>query len=286
MHRSRGFTQRFRGIGRRGQPPLEEQLADLHRHLDRVAEDVGWGVVRLDQVEATLHALRAEVGTAEPSARQAYLDTQSLAELSFGLERLAAELTGQLTDATSLLEDVRATLDRAGVDDLIDERARRDRIEQVDLPFAYAAAAGLPSGAPVATIGEDPGLRTGLASLGLHVTTLADTDGPSLGAVFCLAKLPELQPSPDESPGRAARASLAELATRLAPGGELLLTLPFGRYHGAVDRATLDRLVEGWETRQRSFARRGTERWEREDCTWPPETAEDRVVLLRLAPAL
>ena len=247
---------------------FDRRFQDVHEHVDRLPFDRLEAVLRQELKEA-----RAEVAA----------DTDTIAELSFTLERFADLFTARM-------EQLAAQLGR-----LPRDRGVEHSSKTVELPFAFAAAADLERGARVATIRDDDGaISTGLAALGLHVTAVdpGDADvhpdvlvvdervddwvGPvqPLDAVFALTSS-----APTEADRRPTREMLAGFHKWIRPTGLLVLAVPLDAEH-RVRAGSLDDLLTDWDVeREAHFEQDARGAWRR-----TAEAAATGVTVLRAAP--
>ncbi|HWH12706.1 MAG TPA: DUF268 domain-containing protein [Solirubrobacteraceae bacterium] len=153
----------------------------------------------------------------------------------------------------------------------------------VEVPFALSAIGRLQPGARVLDFGSsESSLALSLASLGFEVTALDlrpyPFEHPQLDvvvsaietwasepgrfdAVLCVSTLEHVGLGWYGDPRHEAegdRQALARLSDLLAPGGLLVLTLPYGArsvdsLQRRYDREQLDNLIEGWEIVERSI---------------------------------
>jgi SAM-dependent methyltransferase len=189
----------------------------------------------------------------------------------------------------------------------------------VEVPYVFAATASLPAGSHVLDFGAtESTVSLALASLG-HDVVAADLrpyplvhprvrslvgpieqwDGPErpFDAVVCLSAIEHVGLGAyDEAPADLGldRAIVERFARWLRPGGELVLTAPYG--HAEVgetqrvyDATTLDALLAGWTILDRAVCvQTANDRWERSDGEPPASTWDGGtrgVVLLRATPA-
>lgn len=188
----------------------------------------------------------------------------------------------------------------------------------VEIPYAMGAASALPSAARVLDVGAaESTLSLSLASLGLEVIAadlrpypfehprlrsvigpIEEWSGPEepLDAIFCISSLEHFglgaygdQGGSDHLDRRVVEA----FAGWIRPGGELVLTAPYGTWevddHQRVyDAAHLHVLLEGWKVLDRRVCvQTGPDRWERSDGEPPVSTWDNGtrgVVLLRATP--
>jgi hypothetical protein len=248
---------------------FDRRFQELHEHidhqpaLDQLAE----------QVRHELSRTRTDVAA----------DTDTIAELAFTLERFAdlftarmEELAGHFTAAA-----------RAGGTDFDSSI--------VELPFAFAAAAGLERGANVAAIGDDGRLAVGLSALGLRVTAMepaagiahpdiaivdepvGDWVGPSepFDGVFVLS------PVSDRSNDRAGatQAIVERVQKWLRPTGLLAVAVLLDADEAAAGDL-LDQLLADWDVeRDAYFEHDSGGAWRRVD-----EVPEVGLALVRAAP--
>jgi hypothetical protein len=238
---------------------FDRRFQDLHDHLDRqqITGDLN---ARLDQVVAISRQTREEVAA----------DADTIAELAFTLERFADLFTARMDE---IVESMFSLLPSAtGLD-----------AQAVELPFAYAAADTLPSGAGVATVGVNDGtLPLALASLGMHVTALAAAGVPSghpnltvseepveqwsgpaepLHAVFALSSVADLGLDRDDPVADLDRQVVDMFRKWLRPDGILVLTVPFGewsvgRRSRTYDEFHLGELLADWTIAERRVMER------------------------------
>lgn len=258
--RRRSATERaLRGAASPVLGYFDRRFQDLHDHLDDRAA--------LEQLAA---ALRRELSQTRADVAA---DTDTIAELAFTLERFADLFTMRMEELARQL----GPSGTAGAD--LDTGL-------VELPFAFAAAAGLERGASAATIGDDGRLSIGLAALGLEVTALeptarivhpdvsvvtarfdewAGTTEP-LDAVFALAG----DPRSSASDRRATREKLDHLRKALQPAGVLVLGVRVGAEAGSGGE-DLDDLLADWEVeRSERYAQDAGGAWRRSDAASRP----------------
>ena len=247
---------------------FDRRFQDLHEHVDRQPG--------LDQLAADL---RRELSQTRADVAA---DTDTIAELSFTLERFADLFTMRMEQLAAAFAGGAI----AGATDTASTVA--------ELPFAFACAGELDRGAPAATIGGDGRLSIGLAALGLGVTALEpsariahpDVDvlservdewgGPvePLDAVFALADAFD----PSAGTTRAARERLDLVRKWLRPTGLLVLGLPVGRGRD-LEVTAVPELLADWDvTRRQSLAQDTGGAWRRSD-----ESGAD-VLLVRVTP--
>lgn len=188
----------------------------------------------------------------------------------------------------------------------------------VEVPYAMGVAASLAPSARVLDVGAaESTLALSLASLGLDVIAIdlrpypfehpkvravegpiQDWSGPEEGldAIFCVSSIEHfgLGAYGEEAGGTDLDRRVVERFGRwLVPGGELVLTAPYGPWalgdqQRVYDAAHLDALLEGWKVLDRRICvQTGRDRWESADGEPPPSTWADGtrgVVLLRAAP--
>jgi hypothetical protein len=248
---------------------FDRRFQDVHDHLDRLPFDRLEAVLRQELKDA-----RAEVAA----------DTDTIAELSFTLERFADLFTGRM-------EHLAAQLARLPAD-----RGLERGSEVVELPFAFAAAADLERGATVATIRDDGGfLSTGLAALGLRVTAVDsggaathpdvtvvddrtyDWVGPAqpLDAVFALTSTA----SPPDADPRPGRELLDAFHKWIRPTGLLVLAVRFDSGSGARSESLGDLLTDWDVEREAHFEQDGQGAWRR-----AAEAPATGVTVVRAAP--
>jgi len=188
----------------------------------------------------------------------------------------------------------------------------------VEIPWCMGVAASLEPGSRVLDFGAtESTLSLSLASLGLEVTAtdlrpyplshprlqvvvgpIEQWTGPEhpLDAVFCVSAIEHVglgayEESPTE--GELDRQIVEQFGQWLKPGGELVLTAPYG--HWAVDDLQrvydanhLDVLLHGWTVTHRAVCvQTAHDRWERHDSEPPSSTWDDGtrgVVLVRATP--
>lgn len=208
-------------------------------------------------------------------------------------------------------------------------RVRHDDVTEriVEVPYVLGVAAALPGGARVLDFGAaESTLALSMASLGLDVVAadlvdypfrhprlraqvgpVQDWAGPDqpLDAVFCLSALEHVGLGAyGEAPATTGdgldpdtdgldRSIVRRFASWLRPGGELVLTAPYGAWEvtptqRVYDAAHLEALLEGWRLLDRRvFVQTARDRWERAEAEPPAEVwAEGTrgVVLLRATP--
>jgi hypothetical protein len=189
----------------------------------------------------------------------------------------------------------------------------------VELPFALGVAANLQPGDPVLDFGAtESTLSLQLASLGLDVTAadlrpyplthprlrtqvgpIEQWEGPArpLAAIFSISALEHVGLGAyDETPtedGSLDRQIVERFASWLRPGGQFVLTAPYGRWsvdelQRVYDRAHLDELLAGWTILDRAVCvQTGPSVWERVDAEPDASTWDDGrrgVVLVRATP--
>ena len=226
-------------------------------------------------------------------------DADTITELAFTLERFADLFTARVDEIVETM--FAANLGGASRDTHV-----------VELPFAYAAAENLPTGAEVATLTEGPGpLPVALASLGMRVTALAAPDlpprhpaltvveepverwsGPAhpLHAIFALSAVAGFGLDRDKPVDDLDRQVVDLFRKWLRPDGLLVLTLPFGEWSVGRRSRTYDdhhvgELLADWEIRERRTVERI------DDHIWrlvEPGGAHSRrgMVLIRATPRL
>ncbi|HWH34810.1 MAG TPA: class I SAM-dependent methyltransferase [Acidimicrobiales bacterium] len=189
----------------------------------------------------------------------------------------------------------------------------------VEIPYALGAVAHLAPGSRVLDVGAaESTLALSLASLGLDVIAadlrpypfehprlqavvgpIEEWSGPGdpLDAVLCVSSLEHFGLGAYGEPAAGMdldRRVLEVFAGWLRPGGELVLTAPYGAWsvdelQRVYDGAHLDALLEGWRVLDRQVCvRTAADRWERAagepaPSTW--EAGRRGVVLLRATPA-
>jgi hypothetical protein len=248
---------------------FDRRFQELHEHiddqpaLDRLAE----------QVRHELSQTRTDVAA----------DTDTIAELAFTLERFADLFTARMEE---LAGHFTAAASRAGGTDYDSSI--------VELPFAFAAAAGLERGANVAAIGDDGRLAVGLSALGLRVTAVdpiagiahpdvaivdepvSDWVGPSepFDAVFVLSPM-----SGRANARAAAQATIARVHKWLRPTGLLVVAVLLDADEAAAGDQ-LDQLLADWDVeRDAYFEHDSGGAWRRVD-----EVPEAGLALVRAAP--
>lgn len=188
----------------------------------------------------------------------------------------------------------------------------------VEVPYVLSSAAALPPGARVLDFGaSESTVSLSLASLGLevfaadlhrypishpnlHAVTgpIQDWSGPDepLDLILSLSTLEHvgLGAYGEERVDDDLQQRILDCFARwLGPGGELVLTAPYGRWQvteqqRVYDAAHLDALLEGWELLDRRVhVQTAPDRWERVDGEPDPSVWDDGtagVVLLRAAP--
>jgi len=187
-----------------------------------------------------------------------------------------------------------------------------------EIAYVFGAVASLPAGSHVLDFGAtESTVSLSLASLG-HEVVAADLrpyplqhpnvrslvgpierwDGPErpFDAVVCLSALEHVGLGAyDEAPtdGELDRAIVERFARWLRPGGELVLTAPYGRWEvtetqRVYDAPHLDALLQGWTVVDRAVCvQTAHDRWERVDGEPPASTWDGGtrgVVLLRATP--
>jgi hypothetical protein len=247
---------------------FDRRFQDMHEHLDELPA--------LDRLEAIL---RQELSQTRADVAA---DTDTIAELSFTLERFADLFTARMEQLASQF----AGIARGG--------GAEHGSSIAELPFAFAAAADLERGAAVATISDDGRLSIGLAALGLHVTMLDPTasvthpdvavvdervddwagPGEPVDALFALtppARLPDA-----DAP---TRETLDRFHKWLRPTGLLVLAIRLDPDQGNP-REYLDDLLADWDVeREAHFEQDGGGAWR---CT--AEVPATGVAVLRAAP--
>jgi hypothetical protein len=236
---------------------FDRRFQELHDHVDRqsqlqhLATDLS---AQLDQVSVLSRQTRDEVAA----------DADTITELAFTLERFADLFTARVDEIVETM--FAANLGGASRDAHV-----------VELPFAYAAAETLPTGADVATLTEGPGpLPLALASLGMRVTVLAAPDLPPrhqaltvieepverwsparpLHAIFALSVVACLGLDRDKQVDDLDRQVVDLFRKWLRPDGLLVLTLPFGEWSvgrkvRTYDERHVSELLADWEIRDR-----------------------------------
>ncbi|HUF32060.1 MAG TPA: hypothetical protein VMN58_02480 [Acidimicrobiales bacterium] len=190
----------------------------------------------------------------------------------------------------------------------------------VEIPYAFAAVAGLPTGSLVLDFGAaESTIALSLASLGLEVLAadlrphpfahpgITAVTGPierwagpprPLDAVLCISALEHVGLGAyDEEPtdGDLDHTILSLFGQWLRPGGELTFTAPYGRWERGeqqrvYDEAHLVTLFEGWTiVDRRTCAQTGPATWEPVGGDGPPPSSRwddgtRGVVLLRATP--
>jgi SAM-dependent methyltransferase len=189
----------------------------------------------------------------------------------------------------------------------------------VELPWALGAAMALAPGALVLDFGAtESTLSLSLASIGLDVIAadlrpyplshprlrslvgpIERWDGPErpLDAVFCVSAIEHVGLGAyDEAPteGTLDHTIVRRFKEWLRPGGELVLTAPYGHWsvdelQRVYDAEHLDALLAGWRVTQRAVClQTAPDRWERLDGEPDASTWDDGrrgVVLVRATPA-
>lgn len=260
----------------------ERRLADVWRLIDDARE-------LLSGIEDSCRTMAERAATPPRPTRLADLDEATARYLNWArsYEGLAGEAGCWVNDGYYLEfveHDVRVRF--------VNERV-------VELPFAYAVAAGLDQGSPVLDVGaaESP-LALGLASMGLRavaldprgypfehpnltvvVGTVEEWKGPEtpLAAVFCISTLEHLGLAAyGQREGRADldRLVLERFSHWLRSDGVVVLTIPVGersedRFERVYDAVQLDELLTGWKVIAQRFCRRV------DDVTWIPAKRED-----------
>jgi 2-polyprenyl-3-methyl-5-hydroxy-6-metoxy-1,4-benzoquinol methylase len=185
----------------------------------------------------------------------------------------------------------------------------------VEIPWCMAVAGALAPGSHVLDFGAtESTFSLSLASLGLDVTAadlrpyplshpnlkmlvgpIEQWDGPAepLDAVFCISAIEHVGLGAyDESPtaGDLDRQIVERFGSWLRPGGELVLTAPYGHWsvdelQRVYDAAHLDTLLAGWTIVDRAVCvQTAHDRWERVAGEPPTSTWDDGtrgVVLVR-----
>ncbi|HVM54221.1 MAG TPA: methyltransferase domain-containing protein [Acidimicrobiales bacterium] len=188
----------------------------------------------------------------------------------------------------------------------------------VEIPYVLGAVASLPAGSRVLDFGAtESTVALSLAALGhdvvaadlrpyplqhprLHslVGPIEEWEGPEhpFDAVVCLSAIEHVGLGAyEEAPtdGDLDRAIVERFGRWLRPGGELVLTAPYGRWEvgetqRVYDGAHLDALLAGWRVVDRAVCvQTGHDRWERADGEPDPSTWDDGtrgVVLVRVTP--
>lgn len=227
---------------------FDRRFQELHERIDRIERiDHQPALDRLaDQLRRELSQTRADVAA----------DTDTIAELAFTLERFADLFTARM-------EELAGQFAAAG-------RGSGPHLDSsvVELPFVFAAAAGLERGANVSAIGDDGRLSTGLAALGLRVTALEpnaeishpevavmdepvrDWVGPSepFDAVFVLSPTSALR----QAPLSEARATVDRFHKWLRPTGLLLLAVVLDADDG-IEGEQLDQLLADWDVERDAY---------------------------------
>lgn len=265
------------------------------------------------RIEAALEDVRAE--TAELA------DERVEHELRARLARLAQGTPEDLDDATAkLLNYAAGHAGFAAQAELwmnpplvLEHGAGEVRLSTVnerivEVPFALRAIAALAADARVLDFGSsENSLALSLATLGYDVTALDvrrypfahprltvvessidawDAPAASFDAALCISTVEHVglgwygDPAMERDGDRRA---LDVIEAALAPGGLLVLTVPYGvaeqnELERRYDRARLDALLAGWEVRERRIVER------RDDTTWlPVEDSNDHAVALVVA---
>jgi len=190
----------------------------------------------------------------------------------------------------------------------------------VEVPYAMAAAGGLPTGSRVLDVGSaESTLALSLASIGLQVTAIdsrpyplthpnmdvvispiEEWEGPKkpLDAIFCISTIEHLGVGAyGQSPAdpKLDRKVIELMSSWLSPKGELVLTTPYGdwsmdSFQRVYDAYHLELLLEGWSVLDRRIC------VQTDDLVWETVTQEPDehsweagrrgVVLLRARPGI
>jgi hypothetical protein len=236
---------------------FDRRFQELHDHVDRQPQ--------LQQLATDLHTELEQVSALSRQTREEVAaDADTITELAFTLERFADLFTARV-------DEIVATMFAANLGG-----ASREA-HMVELPFAYAAAETLPTGAEVATLTDGPGpLPLALASLGMRVTALAAPDLPPrhpaltvmeepverwsparpLHAIFALSAVAGLGLDRDTLVDELDRQVVDLFCKWLRPDGLLVLTLPYGewsigRRSRTYDERHVGELLADWEIRDR-----------------------------------
>jgi len=174
----------------------------------------------------------------------------------------------------------------------------------IEIPFVFRALSSVPAGGSVLDVGSSEStVAFSLASMGYRaiamdqrkyplqhsrlkvvVANIVDWAGPGEGALDAVVCLSTLEHLGLRAYGAVYEDAELDIKTMkrfrewLKPGGMLVLTMPYGRadvndFERTYDREGVDRLLEGWDVKERLvFAREGSTEWvprEEGPGSWP-----------------
>ena len=293
-----------RGAGQRAEVRVEalgdgvqHMLADATQSVGESAAHVGVELDRLagsvDAIEASLSALRERL-------------KEELGAYAFhrGVGSDLAEMDGDMAAFLNYAESHRGLLAQAGLwlnppvsVEYVEGAVRVGNVNEriVEIPWVFAALAGLPPGSSVLDVGASESSVLSLASLGMRGTALDlrehpfahpllasaatpleewDAAAAPFDAVVCLSSIEHFglgAYGEDEGEPDADVRAMERLRGLAREGATLVLTVPYGRAgrderQRIYDRPALDRLLGAWQvTEVRIVAQADAVTWVAQD---------------------